>query len=68
MMPPMRQRVAFLRWGEEWTCAEIAEWLGISSSTVRAHLKHARDELAVVIGPDVPFAESGDDSGEGVTW
>jgi RNA polymerase sigma-70 factor (ECF subfamily) len=67
-MPPARQRVAFLVWGEEWTCAEIAGVLGVSPSTVRAHLKLARDELADVIGPDVPFADSDDDSGEGVAW
>jgi RNA polymerase sigma-70 factor (ECF subfamily) len=67
-MPSMRQQVAFLRWGEEWTCAEIAEWLGIMPATVRSHLKRARDQLAIEIGPDIPFAESDDDSGEGVTW
>lgn len=66
-MPPARQKVAFLRWGLEWTSAEVAEWLGIDSSTVRRHLKLARDQMAAEIGPDVPFAED-DDSGEGVTW
>lgn len=67
-MPEARQRVAFLRWGEEWTSAEIADLLGISQSTVRVHLKLARDELAEEIGPEVPFADSGDDAGEGVAW
>jgi RNA polymerase sigma-70 factor (ECF subfamily) len=67
-MPAARQRVAFLRWGEEWSSAEVAELLGVSQSTVRAHLKLARDELAEEIGPDVPFADSGEDSGEGVAW
>jgi RNA polymerase sigma-70 factor, ECF subfamily len=38
-MPEARQRIAFLRWNEEWSSPEIAEWLGISQSTVRAHLK-----------------------------
>lgn len=42
-MPPARQRVAFLKWGEEWSNAEIAELLGISESTVRVQLKRARD-------------------------
>jgi RNA polymerase sigma-70 factor (ECF subfamily) len=67
-MPAARQRVAFLRWGEEWSSAEVAELLGVSQSTVRAHLKLARDELAEEIGPDVPFADSGEDPGEGVAW
>jgi RNA polymerase sigma-70 factor, ECF subfamily len=65
-MPEARQRVAFLRWGEEWTSAEIAELLGVSQSTVRAHLKLARDELALEVGPEFQFADSGDDTGEGV--
>jgi len=68
-MPEARQRVAFLRWNEEWSSPEIAELLGISQSTVRAHLKLARDELAEEIGPEVPFADLGDEtSSEGVTW
>jgi RNA polymerase sigma factor (sigma-70 family) len=54
-MPTMRQRVAFLKWGEDWSCADIANLLGITTSTVRAHLKLARDELAAEIGPEVPF-------------
>ncbi|MFC7586159.1 hypothetical protein ACFQYP_22245 [Nonomuraea antimicrobica] len=29
-MPPMRQRVAFLRWNEQWTTREIADWLGVA--------------------------------------
>lgn len=65
-MPEARQRVAFLKWGEDWSSAEIAEFLGISVSTVRGHLKRARDELAVTIGPDAPFADSEESPGEGV--
>ncbi len=64
-MPEARQRVAFLKWGEEWSSAEIARLLGISQSTVRAHLKLARDELSEEIGPQIPFADSGDDTDEG---
>jgi RNA polymerase sigma-70 factor (ECF subfamily) len=64
-MPETRQRVAFLKWGEDWSTAEIAEFLGISRSTVRVHLKQARDQLAVAIGPDAPFAYSGESTGEG---
>lgn len=65
-MPKARQRVAFLKWGEEWSSAEIAELLGITQSTVRAHLKLARDELAEEMGSQIPFADSGDDTDEGV--
>jgi RNA polymerase sigma factor (sigma-70 family) len=64
MMPPARQRVAFLRWAEERSSAEIAEQERISQSTVRAHLKRARDELALAIGPQVPFADAVDDAEE----
>jgi hypothetical protein len=41
--------------------------LGISQSTVRVQLKLARDELAEAIGPEIPFADTGDDTDEGVT-
>jgi RNA polymerase sigma factor (sigma-70 family) len=54
-MPAVRKKVAFLRWSEEWTSAEIAAWLGISQATVRGHLKVARDELMIRVGADVPF-------------
>jgi RNA polymerase sigma-70 factor, ECF subfamily len=66
LMPQARQRIAFLKWGEEWSSAEIARLMGISQSTVRGQLKLARDELAVAVGPQVPFAE--DDADEGVAW
>jgi RNA polymerase sigma-70 factor, ECF subfamily len=64
-MPPVRQRVAFLRWGEDWKPKEIAALLGVSQDTVRAHLKRARDELVVQIGPEVPFIDA--DAAEEVT-
>lgn len=54
-MPPMRQKVAFLRWNEDWSVTEIAEWLGIAQATVRGHLKEARDELIVQVGAQVLF-------------
>jgi RNA polymerase sigma-70 factor (ECF subfamily) len=54
-MPPVRKKVAFLRWREDWTSAEIAGWLGISQDTVRGHLRVARGELLVQAGADVPF-------------
>jgi RNA polymerase sigma-70 factor (ECF subfamily) len=64
-MPEARQRVAFLKWGEEWSSAEIAELMGITESTVRVQLKLARDELKAAIGPQVPFIDSGDDTDDG---
>ncbi|WP_433463898.1 RNA polymerase sigma factor [Spirillospora sp. CA-128828] len=56
-MPADRARVAFLCWGESWSSEEVAAWLGITQSTVRGHLKKARDELVVRVGPSVPFIE-----------
>ncbi|MES9536664.1 sigma-70 family RNA polymerase sigma factor [Actinomadura sp. NPDC000600] len=66
-MPPMRQKVAFLRWSEEWSTGEIAEWLGIAPASVRGHLKVARDGLVEQVGSDIPFLddpEDIDDSGD----
>ncbi|WUI03908.1 RNA polymerase sigma factor [Spirillospora sp. NBC_00431] len=64
-MPPVRHRVAFLRWIEEWSVAEIAEQLAIDQSTVRGHLKKARDELLTDIGPQVSFLKHSElDDGE----
>lgn len=65
MMPATRQQVAFLKWGEDWSSASIADLLGITQSTVRVHLKLARDELAAEIGPEVPFTDAGDCTDEG---
>ena len=64
MMPEARQRVAFLKWGEDWSTAEIAELMGIKQSTVRVHLKLARDELMAAVGPQISFADSDDDTYE----
>jgi RNA polymerase sigma-70 factor (ECF subfamily) len=54
-MPPVRQQVAYLRWGEDWTSEDIATLLGVEQSTVRGHLKKALDELRDQAGVDVPF-------------
>ncbi|SER31358.1 RNA polymerase sigma factor [Actinokineospora terrae] len=54
-MPTARFRVAYLRWHESMSTREIADHLGIAPSTVRVHIKHARDEIIANIGPDVPF-------------
>ncbi len=47
-MPPMRQRVATLRWGRGLTYEEIAIALGISVSAAMQHVSRARAELRVV--------------------
>ncbi|MFI6317611.1 RNA polymerase sigma factor [Nonomuraea sp. NPDC050556] len=62
-MPPMRKRVVFLRWNEQWSTREIALWLGITPGTVRGYIKVARDQLVEQIGSDVPFLDDPDDSG-----
>jgi RNA polymerase sigma-70 factor (ECF subfamily) len=54
-MPPMRHHVVCLRWIVGWSTAEISIELGIQQTTVRVHLKNARDTLIAAIGPDVPF-------------
>lgn len=59
-MPPNRHRVAYLRWHEAWSTDEIANFLNITPSTVRVHLKNARDELKTAVGPDVVFLETTD--------
>jgi RNA polymerase sigma-70 factor (ECF subfamily) len=56
-MPPTRYQVAHLRWYEQWSTREIAELLGITASTVRVHLKNARDDLARALGPDLLLTE-----------
>ena len=56
-MPTARYRVAYLRWHEQWSTTEIAQFLGIEKSTVRVHLKNARDGLVAVVGSDISFAE-----------
>jgi len=69
-MPPVRYRVAYLRWHEDWSPAEIGRLLNIAQSTVRVHLKNARDELQRAVGADVTFLADSDpfgDQGEEVT-
>ncbi|MDX3109417.1 RNA polymerase sigma factor [Nonomuraea angiospora] len=63
-MPPMRKRVVFLRWNEQWSTREVANWLGITPDTVRGHIKNARDQLIDQVGPDVPFLDDPEDSGD----
>lgn len=66
-MPAIRHRVAYLRWHDDWSTAEIACLLGIDQSTVRGHLKRARDELVRGVGANVVFiadSEMCDQQGE----
>jgi RNA polymerase sigma-70 factor, ECF subfamily len=56
-MPPMRQEVAFLVWGESWTPAQVAKYLGLADSTVRGHLREARKQLRTAVGPLVSFID-----------
>ena len=56
-MPPMRQRVASLVWGEMRTIEGVADYLGIAPSTVRGHLREARKQLRAAIGHLVPFID-----------
>jgi RNA polymerase sigma factor (sigma-70 family) len=44
-MPERQRRVAFLRWQGNWSTRKIAEHLGITETTVRVHVLHARLEL-----------------------
>jgi RNA polymerase sigma factor (sigma-70 family) len=60
-MPAVRRNVARLRWIDDREIGEIALELGIQPSTVRVHLKHARDTLRRTIGDDVPFLKELDD-------
>jgi len=65
-MPPVRHRVAVLHWGENWTPKEIAAALGMAQSTVRGHLKRARDQLAAEVGPDLLVVDEFDQDPD--TW
>lgn len=60
-MPPMRQRVASLVWGESWSPERVAEHLGVAPSTVRGHLLKAREQLRAAVGHLVPFIEDEED-------
>jgi RNA polymerase sigma factor (sigma-70 family) len=65
-MSEARQRVVFLKWELDWSNAEIAEFLGISESTVRGHQKYVRDQLGIAIDPETLLAEFGENPGQGV--
>jgi RNA polymerase sigma-70 factor (ECF subfamily) len=60
-MPPKQRTVAYLRWHEEWTAKEIAEDLGIASSTVRVHLRNALLAVKAAVGDEVSVTDEPDD-------
>lgn len=62
-MPPVRHRVVCLLLLYGLPAREVAGMLGIAQSTVRGHLKAAREELGKEIGPILPF--TADDPGAG---
>lgn len=64
-MPATRREVARLRWYREWKTQEIADHIGIAQTTVRGHLKAARDELVTQFGAEVPFLDIAEDDASG---
>lgn len=54
-LPPVRRRIALLRWQGDWTPREIAEYLGMTAGTVRVHLHRARKVLLEKFGTEVLF-------------
>jgi RNA polymerase sigma factor (sigma-70 family) len=63
-MPTVRHRVVCLLLLNGLPTRDVAGMLGIEQSTVRGHLKAAREELAKEIGPILPFTD--DDFGPGL--
>lgn len=64
IMPPVQHRVAYLRWHEGWSTAEIARELGIAQATVRVQLMKARKKLVDAVGDNVVFAEEPDEEND----
>ncbi|WP_320064990.1 sigma-70 family RNA polymerase sigma factor [Micromonospora sp. RTGN7] len=56
-MPPQRRIVADLVWGESWDPKRVAKHLGLTQSTIRGHLRKARQQLRASIGELVPFID-----------
>ncbi|MGI3224557.1 RNA polymerase sigma factor [Streptomyces sp. GTA36] len=65
-MPCAQRRVALLKWQGGWTNREIGAHLDIASSTVRVHLRNARNTLVAGLGDEVVFPSEwrDDDPGE----
>ena len=65
-MPPVRRQVAHLAWWEQTSTAQIAQLLDITESTVRGHVKLARDEILDQFGaPAVPVDDAEQAAGPG---
>ncbi|MFJ6123956.1 RNA polymerase sigma factor [Streptomyces griseoviridis] len=64
-MPTAQRRVALLRWQGEWTNREIGDHLSIAQSTVRVHLRNARNTLAAELGDEVVFPSDWKDEDQG---
>ncbi|MFJ4633774.1 RNA polymerase sigma factor [Streptomyces sp. NPDC088847] len=54
-LPPVRRRIALLRWQGDWTVREIAEYLGMTTGTVRVQLHRARKMLLEQFGTEILF-------------
>lgn len=65
-MPSVRQKVFFMR-AEEWKSSEIAEALGITTSTVRDHVKAGLQQLNAKIGPTAEIFTDLEDENENGT-
>lgn len=63
-MPEAQRRVAFLRWHAGWSGQEIAQFLGVTMSTVRVHLFRARGGLAPHVDSADSTTEPGDENPE----
>jgi RNA polymerase sigma factor (sigma-70 family) len=61
-MPLIQRTVVYLLCHDDWTVKEVAEELGIATSTVRVHLYNARVMLKAALGYEVSLAHGPDDA------
>ncbi|WP_173054630.1 RNA polymerase sigma factor [Phytohabitans houttuyneae] len=52
-MPQHRRTVSVLYFMEDWTTTQIADYMGVSQSTVRSHVQAARDQLQRLVEREV---------------